>query len=86
MAKQQAPKTNQKKAVRSVPKGRMYVTATFNSTLVSVTDDAGAVLCWASAGESGFSGSRKSTPYAATVTIENVINKEILLQKTKIPA
>lgn len=53
----------------------MYVTATFNSTLVSVTDEEGKVLCWSSAGESGFSGSRKSTPYAATVTVENAITK-----------
>jgi small subunit ribosomal protein S11 len=57
------------------PKGRLYVTATFNTTLASVTDEQGNVLCWSSAGESGFSGSRKSTPYAATITVENAINK-----------
>ena len=53
----------------------MYVTATFNSTLVSITDEQGNVVCWSSAGESGFSGSRKSTPYAATITVENAVNK-----------
>jgi small subunit ribosomal protein S11 len=53
----------------------MYVTATFNSTLVSVTDEKGNVLCWSTAGESGFAGSRKSTPYAATITVENTVNK-----------
>ena len=58
-----------------VPKGRMYVTATFNTTLVSITDEKGNVLCWSSTGEAGFSGSRKSTPYAATITVENAINK-----------
>lgn len=63
------------KAKVAVPRGRMYVTATFNSTLVSITDEKGNVLCWSSAGESGFSGSRKSTPYAATVTVENAVNK-----------
>ncbi len=67
-------KTN-KKISRVVPKGRMYVTATFNSTLVSITDEKGNVLCWSSTGEAGFSGSRKSTPYAATITVENAINK-----------
>ena len=67
-------KTN-KKISKVVPKGRMYVTATFNSTLVSITDEKGNVLCWSSTGESGFSGSRKSTPYAATITVENAINK-----------
>jgi len=69
------PKTNKKKTSRIVLKGRMYVTATFNTTLVSVTDEKGNVLCWSSTGEAGFSGSRKSTPYAATITIENAINK-----------
>lgn len=73
----QARKSNtKKKAVsRVVPKGRMYVTATFNSTLVSITDEKGNVICWSSAGEAGFSGSRKSTPYAATITVENAVNK-----------
>lgn len=65
----------QKKNARLVAKGRLYVTATFNSTLASVTDEQGNVLCWSTAGESGFTGSRKSTPYAATITVENAINK-----------
>jgi small subunit ribosomal protein S11 len=64
-----------KKAARLVPRGRLYVSATFNSTLASVTDDQGNVLCWSSTGESGFSGSRKSTPFAATVAVENALNK-----------
>lgn len=64
-----------KKTSQVVAKGRLYVTATFNSTLASITDEKGNVLCWSSAGESGFSGSRKSTPYAATITLENAINK-----------
>jgi small subunit ribosomal protein S11 len=67
--------TPNKRAGKVVPKGRMYVQATFNSTLASVTDDLGNVLCWASTGEAGFTGSRKSTPYAATITIENAVNK-----------
>lgn len=69
-------KATQKKTVtKLVPKGRMYVTATFNSTLCSITDAEGNVLCWSTTGESGFTGSRKSTPYAATITIENAVNK-----------
>jgi small subunit ribosomal protein S11 len=67
--------TPRKKITRTVPKGNMYVTATFNNTIVSITDDKGNVICWASTGESGFSGSRKSTPYAATITVENAVNK-----------
>lgn len=74
MAKQ-IKKNQKKKIARVVPSGRLYVSATFNNTLVSITDEQGAVLCWASTGEAGFSGSRKSTPYAATVTLENAINK-----------
>ncbi len=64
-----------KKKARLVSSGRMYVTATFNTTLVSITDEQGNVLCWSSAGEAGFTGSRKSTPYAATITLENAVNK-----------
>ena len=68
-------KTTTKKVARAVPKGRLYVSATFNNTLVSITDEQGNVLCWATTGEAGFTGSRKSTPYAATITVENAINK-----------
>lgn len=75
MKTRQGGSTSKPKNLRSVPNGRVYVTATFNNTLVSVTDDQGNVLCWASTGGAGFSGSRKSTPYAATVTMENAINK-----------
>lgn len=64
-----------KKVTKVVPKGRLYISATFNSTLASVTDDKGNVLCWSSTGEAGFSGGRKSTPFAATVAIENALNK-----------
>lgn len=72
----QKPTTTTKKTVtKAVPRGRMYVTATFNSTLVSITDENGNVVCWSTTGESGFTGSRKSTPYAATITIENAIAK-----------
>lgn len=68
-------KTVKKKNLKVVPKGKLYVTATFNNTLVSITDENGGVVCWSSTGEAGFTGSRKSTPYAATVTVENAINK-----------
>ncbi len=64
-----------KKTAKVVSRGRLYVTATFNSTLATITDDQGQVLCWSTAGESGFTGSRKSTPYAATITLENAIAK-----------
>jgi small subunit ribosomal protein S11 len=64
-----------KQPLRSVPKGNLYITATFNNTLAAVTDTAGNVIAWSSTGKVGFTGSRKSTPYAATKTIEDVLEK-----------
>lgn len=55
--------------------GKIFITATFNNTLVSITDVKGNVVCWGSTGASGFKGSRKSTPFAATTAIEAVINQ-----------
>jgi small subunit ribosomal protein S11 len=55
--------------------GRIYITATFNNTLISVTDSKGNVLTWGSTGASGFKGSRKSTPFAATTAIDSAIKK-----------
>ena len=69
------PSVAPRRVNRVVPRGRMYVTATFNNTIVSITDEKGNVVCWASTGGAGFSGSRKSSPYAATVTVENAITK-----------
>lgn len=63
------------KTPRMIDRGKVYVTATFNNTLVSVADENGNTITWGSTGKSGFTGSKKSTPYAATVTIENTINQ-----------
>lgn len=57
----------------TVTKGRMYVTATFNNTLVTFTDLKGGTIAWGSSGKAGFKGSRKSTPFAATTAIEQVV-------------
>lgn len=84
MKKDNQKRAPKKKQERLVPKGRLYVSATFNSTLASVTDLEGNVLCWSSTGESGFSGSRKSTPFAATITIENALNKAKAFGMTEI--
>jgi len=56
-----------KKTQRSVPSGIAHVTATFNNTIVTITDLVGNVIAWASAGKVNFSGSRKSSAFAATV-------------------
>jgi len=54
-----------KKIRKNVSRGIAHIKATFNNTVISITDTNGDVLCWGSAGTSGFKGSRKSTPYAA---------------------
>jgi small subunit ribosomal protein S11 len=60
---------------KNVPRGQAHVLSTFNNTIVTITDPQGAVVCWASAGQAGFKGSRKSTPYAAQVTADNAARK-----------
>lgn len=60
---------------KKVSHTRAYVTATFNNTLVTLTDPAGNTLVWGSAGGAGFKGARKSTPYAATTVVETVARK-----------
>lgn len=60
-----------KKQVRNVPAGVAHVKATFNNTIVVITDPAGNVLSWASAGKVNFSGSRKSSAFAATVAAQD---------------
>lgn len=60
-----------------VEKGRIYITATFNNTLVTITDEKGHPVVLGSCGMFGFAGTRKSTPYAATITTEATIKKAI---------
>lgn len=64
-----------KKVKRTVEKGKVFITATFNNTLVTITDVQGNALCWGSSGMAGFKGARKSTPYAATTAVEAVSRK-----------
>ncbi|MCX7398737.1 MAG: 30S ribosomal protein S11 [Planctomycetales bacterium] len=68
-------KVKKKKVRRNVNKGVVYIKATFNNTIVTMTDAAGDVLCWATAGTVGFKGSRKSTPFAAQRAAEIVAEK-----------
>lgn len=67
-------KSKEKKA-SNVTHAKAYVTATFNNTLVTITDPGGNTLLWGSAGSAGFKGARKSTPYAATTAVENIAKK-----------
>ncbi|MEZ5331523.1 MAG: 30S ribosomal protein S11 [Thermoanaerobaculia bacterium] len=74
MAKQQkkvGKKDRRKKEKRMVPHGVVHIQATFNNTLISISDPEGNVLSWSSAGRIGFKGSRKGTPFAAQVACQN---------------
>ena len=64
-----------KKVVRNVSKGIAHILATFNNTIITITDMGGNVLCWTSTGTVGFSGSKKSTPFAAGKAAESAAKK-----------
>jgi small subunit ribosomal protein S11 len=92
LAKQEAEKktpiakkptvAKKKKVARSIPSGLVHVKATFNNTIVAITDPAGNVISWASAGKVNFSGSRKSSAFAATVAAQDAA-KAAMLQGMK---
>lgn len=73
MAKQK--KATGKTVVKNITTGRLYVTATFNNTLVTLTDLKGNTLLWGSSGASGFKGARKATPFAAITAVETIATK-----------
>jgi small subunit ribosomal protein S11 len=64
-----------KKAKKSIARGVVYVAATFNNTVITVTDEMGNVIAWSSAGALGFKGSKKSTPFAATEAVADAMTK-----------
>ena len=73
---QKSPKTRKKKKVfRKTDSGKIFVHATFNNTIVTVSDSDGKVLCWSSPGIVGFKGSRKSTPFAASIAAKDAVKK-----------
>lgn len=84
--KSQSKPARRKREKRVVPRGRAYVHATFNNTIVTFTDQQGNTLAWGSAGKTGFKGSRKSTPYAARVAAEEASKaaKEMGMQEVEI--
>jgi small subunit ribosomal protein S11 len=68
-------KKGKKKAKKNVQSGIAHIQSTFNNTIITITDVAGGVLCWSTAGGQGFKGSRKSTPFAAQVAAEECAKK-----------
>ena len=70
-----AGKPKAKKVKKNIQSGIAHITASFNNTIVTITDVSGNVLAWSSAGVKGFKGSRKSTPFAAQVTADAAAHK-----------
>ena len=69
--------SKKKKIKKNVLNGIAYVQSTFNNTIISITDTNGNVISWASAGQRGFKGSRKSTPYAAQIAADSAASKAL---------
>jgi small subunit ribosomal protein S11 len=67
--------SKQKTIKKEVGLGKIYISASFNNTLVTLTNAVGETLAWGSSGASGFKGTRRATPYAATTAVETVLNK-----------
>jgi small subunit ribosomal protein S11 len=77
-AKSKVVKVKAKKSTLKVTEsGKVFIMATFNNTLITVTNEKGETVSWSSAGASGFKGARKSTPYAATTAMENAAKKAL---------
>lgn len=66
-----------KREKKNVPKGKVYIQASFNNTIVTITDMAGNVISWSTSGLMNFRGSKKSTPYAAQIAASNAAEKAI---------
>ena len=71
----EAKTVKRKKQKKNIVSGLAYINATFNNTMITITDEQGNSIAWSSAGVKGFKGSRKSTPYAAQIAAEDVGNK-----------
>lgn len=77
MARRRGRRAPRRGARKNVPQANVYIQATFNNTIVTFTDPQGNAVTWASAGSSGFKGSRKSTPYAAQMAAQNAATQAI---------
>ncbi len=75
MAEKKRATKSRRRERKNVPVGHVHVQASFNNTIVTITDLSGAVLAWGSAGVAGFKGSRKSTPYAAALSADGAARR-----------
>ena len=70
-----ATRHKKKKVIVPIQRGRITIQSTFNNVIITIADQVGNVVSWASAGSSGFKGGRKATPYAAQVTMRNALER-----------
>lgn len=70
-----AAKPKKRKAVKQVPRGNAYIQASYNNTIITITDPNGNALGWASSGMAGFKGPKKATPYAASMVVKTLMDK-----------
>mgnify|MGYP000861633239 CR=1 FL=1 len=75
MAKKKVASVNKKKKLKNIPAGMAHIHSTFNNTIVAITDVDGKVIAWKSGGTSGFKNTKKGTPFAAQIAIENGMKK-----------
>ncbi len=68
-----------KQAIKDLSTGKIYISATFNNTLITVTDAKGDTIAWSSSGAMGFKGARKATPYAATTAVVTAVKKAVAI-------
>ena len=82
----QRTRSTKKRVVKVDPIGKAYIKASFNNIIISLTNDTGQVISWASAGKMGFRGSKKNTPYAAQLAAENAVKvaNEAGMRKAKV--
>ena len=74
-SQQEAPQRRKRRGKRNISHGQVHIKATFNNTILTITDQDGKVAAWTSGGSVGFKGSRKSTPYAAQIAAEQAARK-----------
>ncbi|KPK40892.1 MAG: 30S ribosomal protein S11 [Omnitrophica WOR_2 bacterium SM23_29] len=75
MAEEKKKVKSKKKVAKNIPNAIAHIQATFNNTIVTITDKSGNAIVWTTSGSSGFSGSKKSTPFAAQIAAENAAKK-----------
>ncbi|KKS96035.1 MAG: 30S ribosomal protein S11, small subunit ribosomal protein S11 [Candidatus Gottesmanbacteria bacterium GW2011_GWA2_43_14] len=72
-----------KKTAKISEKGKVFITSTFNNTIITLTDEKGNTLGWGSSGSVGFKGTRKSTPFAATSAVDQVVKKVMMKNRLR---